>query len=62
MPAKRSERGVNAIDEKRLDEMIAGMKLYADMPYGIKINELSAKDLYSAMVELRELRRKRDQA
>lgn len=43
-------------DDKRLNEMIAGMKLYAEMPYGIKINEFSAKDLYSAMVELRALR------
>ena len=47
---------MGVIDDKRLNEMIAGMKLYADMPYGIKINEFSAKDLYSAMVELRELR------
>ena len=45
-----------SIDDKRLNEMIAGMKLYADMPYGVKINEFSAKDLYSVMVELRELR------
>lgn len=50
---------MTAIDTKRLNEMIAGMKLYADMPYGVKINEFSAKDLYSAMVELREMRTSR---
>lgn len=50
---------MTAIDDKRLNEMIAGMKLYADIPYGVKINEFSAKDLYSAMVELRELRASR---
>jgi len=47
---------MSTIDDKRLNEMIAGMKLYADMPYGVKINEFSAKELYAAMVELRELR------
>lgn len=47
---------MSVIDDKRLNEMINGMKPFAVMPWGIKFNEFSAKDLYSAMVELRELR------
>lgn len=47
---------IEQVADERLDEMIAGMKLYADMPYGIKINEFSAKDIYSALVELKKSR------
>ncbi len=44
------------LSEERLAEMIAGMRPFADMPWGLKFNEFSSKDLYAAMMELQELR------
>jgi hypothetical protein len=45
------------ITDQRLKEMICGMKIYADAKYGIKINEFSSKDIYSALLELAEYRK-----
>ena len=45
------------ITDTRLQEMITGMKPYAKARYGIKINEFSSKDIYSAMCELQEARK-----
>lgn len=42
--------------DKRLDEMITGLKPYAEAKFGIKINEFSSKDLYAALLELKDRR------
>jgi hypothetical protein len=42
--------------DERLQEMIKGLKPFAESKYGIKINEFSSKDIYSALQELKNRR------
>ena len=44
------------ITNERLAEMIKAIKPFAKMPCGIKINELSSKDILAALSELQERR------
>ena len=45
------------LTDGRLNEMIEAIKIFADMPYGVQINEINSKDIYTAFLELQERRK-----
>ena len=45
------------LTDERLNEMIEAIKIFADMPYGMQINEINSKDIYAAFLELQERRK-----
>ena len=45
------------LTDERLKEMIEAIKIFADMPYGVQINEINPKDIYEAFLELQERRK-----
>ncbi|MBP2629866.1 MAG: hypothetical protein H6Q70_494 [Firmicutes bacterium] len=44
------------ITNERLNEMIKTAELFAAVPCGLELNEINAKDIYAAFVELKKLR------
>lgn len=44
------------ITDERLEQMMDAAKVFAEAPCGVEINELSAKDIYAALMELKERR------
>lgn len=47
---------VDRISAERLKEMTETIKVYAENPIGISVNEINSKDIYRAFLELQERR------